>query len=178
MILSDTDLNNMIREKRLVLKPFSKDMVRENGIDFRLSNEIVRHKQMPKDFIYDPSDEKSMANAFTKSKKTSKMILEPKEQVLLSTYEHLSMPDDMVAFVELRSTWARNGLSMPPTIIDAGFRGTITLEVINNAPFRMLLRPRYPFAHIIFMKATSRIKNPYSGTYFEQRGVRLPKPIK
>ncbi len=178
MILSDTDLSNIIREKRLVLKPFSKEMIRENGIDFRLSNEIVRHKSMPPDFIYDPSDEKSMLDAFTKPKKTSRIILEPKEQVLLSTYEHLAMPDDIVAFVELRSTWARNGLSMPPTIIDAGFHGTITLEVINNAPFRILLRPRYPFAHIIFMKATSRIKNPYMGTYYEQKGVKLPKPIK
>ncbi|EQD56574.1 Deoxycytidine triphosphate deaminase [mine drainage metagenome] len=178
MILSDSDLYNVIREKRLVLKPFSKEMIRENGIDFRLSNEIVRHKNMPPDFIYDPSDEKSIRDAFTSSKKTGRMVLEPKEQVLLSTYEHLSMPDDIVAFVELRSTWARNGLSMPPTIIDAGFKGTITLEVINNAPFRMLLRPKYPFAHIIFMKATNRIKNPYSGTYFEQRGVKLPKPVK
>ncbi|MEM0201753.1 MAG: dCTP deaminase [Candidatus Micrarchaeaceae archaeon] len=178
MILSDLDLNNVIREKRLVIKPFSRDMVRENGIDFRLSNEIVRHKSMPSDFVYDPSDEKSIRNVFTTSRKTSRMILEPKEQVLLSTYEHLTMPDDIVAFVELRSTWARNGLSMPPTIIDAGFRGTITLEVINNAPFKMLLKPKYPFAHIIFMKATSRIKNPYSGTYFEQKGVKLPKAIK
>ena len=178
MILSDLDLNNVIREKRLVIKPFSRDTVRENGIDFRLSNEIVRHKNMPDGFVYDPSDEKSIREAFTTSKKTSRMILEPKEQVLLSTYEHLTMPDDIVAFVELRSTWARNGLSMPPTIIDAGFKGTITLEVINNAPFKMLLKPKYPFAHIIFMKATSRIKNPYSGTYFEQRGVKLPKAIK
>lgn len=178
MILSDLDLNNVIREKRLVIKPFLRDMVRENGIDFRLSNEIVRHKNMPKSFVYDPSNEKSIRNAFTTSKKTSRMILEPKEQVLLSTYEHLTMPDDLVAFVELRSTWARNGLSMPPTIIDAGFKGTITLEVINNAPFKMLLKPKYPFAHIIFIKATSRIKNPYSGTYFEQRGVKLPKAIK
>ncbi len=178
MILSDFDLDNVIRDKRLVIKPFSRNMVRENGIDFRLSNEIVRHRNMPANFVYDPSDEKSIKNAFTTSKRTSRMILEPKEQVLLSTYEHLSMPDDLVAFVELRSTWARNGLSMPPTIIDAGFKGTITLEVINNAPFRMLLKPKYPFAHIIFMKATSRIRNPYSGSYFEQRGVKLPKVIK
>ena len=42
MILSDFDLESLIKEKRLVIKPFKKDIIRENGLDLRLSNEIAK----------------------------------------------------------------------------------------------------------------------------------------
>ena len=177
MILSDFDLKNMIASKRLLIDPFSESIVRENGVDFRLADEIGRHKQMGDDFVMDPSDKDMIGSAFQIEKGVSEIVVKGKEQVLLSTHEFISMPDDVVGFVELRSTWARHGLSMPPTIIDAGFRGTITLEVINNAPYRIKLRPLTRFAHIVFIKATSRVENAYQGNYNSQRGVRLPKPV-
>ncbi len=105
------------------------------------------------------------------------MVLEPNEQVLLSTIEYLGLPNNIMGFVELRSTWARHGLSMPPTIIDAGFHGTITLEVVNNAPYKILLRSEQRFAHIIFAETSSSVKKPYSGTYMEQSGIKLPKKL-
>ncbi|MEM3296699.1 MAG: hypothetical protein QXG73_01335, partial [Candidatus Micrarchaeaceae archaeon] len=83
-----------------------------------------------------------------------------------------------VGFVELRSTWARHGLSMPPTIIDAGFSGNVTLEVFNNAPYGILLKPKTRFAHIIFAATMNKVKNTYKGKYLGQRGIRLPKTIK
>ncbi len=106
------------------------------------------------------------------------MVIASKEQVLLSTLEYIEVPDDVAGFVELRSTWARHGLSMPPTIIDAGFKGTITLEVINNAPYAIKLRPGQRFAHVIFVKLQNKAGNTYSGFYKGQRGVKLPQVIK
>ncbi|MDE1825335.1 MAG: dCTP deaminase [Candidatus Micrarchaeota archaeon] len=177
MILSDFDLKNMIASKRLLIDPFSESIVRENGVDFRLADEIGRHKQMGEDFVMDPSDKDMIGSAFQIEKEVGEIVVKGKEQVLLSTNEFIGMPDDVVGFVELRSTWARHGLSMPPTIIDAGFKGTITLEVINNAPYKIRLRPMTRFAHIVFIKATSRVENAYQGNYNSQRGVRLPKPV-
>ena len=91
--------------------------------------------------------------------------------------ERLKMPDDIVGFVELRSTWARHGLSMPPTIIDAGFEGNVTLEVVNNAPYGIKLRPMQGFAHIIFVKTSNRVRKPYAGKYLNQSGIRIPKKV-
>lgn len=178
MILSDFDLMNMIKSKRLEISPFDKEIVRENGIDFRLADEIAHHKDLGKDFIMDPSDPTHIANTYDVKKKQKELILGPHEQVLLSTMEYVGFPDDIAGIVELRSTWARHGLSMPPTIIDAGFHGTVTLEVSNNAPYSIKLRPKIRFAHIIFLKTSSRVLNAYSGSYLEQRGIRLPKVIK
>ena len=176
--LSDFDLLNMINSGRLKIDPFSRDTVRENGIDFRLDNEIAHHKDLGKDFIMDPSDEESIKKAYDIQKGLDKLVIGSHEQVLLSTVEHMELPDDIMSMVELRSTWARHGLCMPPTIIDAGFKGTITLEVFNNAPYSIGIKPGIRFAHMIFLKTSSKVENVYSGLYSGQRGVKLPKTLK
>ena len=178
MILSDFDLMNVIKSKRLKIEPFNKEIVRENGIDFRLADEIAHHKEMGDSFVMDPTDPVSIANAYTIKKKQKELVIKPHEQVLLSTLEYVGFPDDIAGIVELRSTWARHGLSMPPTIIDAGFHGNVTLEVFNNAPYSIRLRPKMRFAHIIFLKTTSRVLNAYSGSYYDQKGIKLPKAVK
>ena len=177
MILSDFDLMNLIRSKRLSIEPFSPDIVRENGIDFRLDSEIGRHKDMDDRFVMDPHNEESIHSAYEITKGLDTILIGGKEQVLLTTIEEIAVPDDLVGMVELRSTWARHGLSMPPTIIDAGFKGTVTLEVINNAPYKIALKPHVRFAHIIFVKTSSRVEKSYSGKYLGQKGVKLPKVV-
>ena len=178
MILSDFDLSSAIKGKRLIVEPFEDELIRENGLDLRLDNEVGRHTVPAEDFIMDPSNEENIKSAYNIEKNVTEIILKPKEQVLLTTHEQIALPDDLMGFVELRSTWARHGLSMPPTIIDAGFAGNVTLEVINNAPYPIKLRHLQRFAHIIFSKTSSRVTNVYSGQYKGQRGVRLPKPLK
>ncbi|MEM3791606.1 MAG: dCTP deaminase [Candidatus Micrarchaeaceae archaeon] len=176
MILSDFDLINMIKSKRLKITPFSKEIIRENGIDFRISDEIAVHNKS-KEFIMDPEDEKMIRKGYRILKGKRCMILEPLQQVLLSTYEKVEMPNDIAGFVELRSTWARHGLYMPPTIVDAGFKGTITLEVFNGAPYKIKLKPFVRFAHVVFVKTTSAVKKYYKGYYNMQSGIKLPKKI-
>ncbi len=179
MILSDYDLENMIRTERLVIKPFKKDIIRENGIDFRLDNEVARHnKELGEDFVLDPSNEEDVEKEYILEKNKKEIIIYSHEQVLMSTLEHLKMPDNVMGFVELRSTWARHGLMMPPTIIDAGFSGNVTLEVFNASSNAIKLKPGLRFAHVIFDTTLNRVSKPYSGTYFGQKGVRVPKVIK
>jgi dCTP deaminase len=178
MILSDVDLLEAIRNKRLLIQPFSDDTVRENGIDLRLADEIAHHSGVGEDFLMDPSNEDSIRKCFRIEKGAGSMVVKAGEHVLLSTHEYMEMPDDLVGFIELRSTWARHGLSLPPTIIDAGFKGTVTLAVSNNAPYSIALKPQQRFAHIVFVRTSSKVKNTYSGGYFEQRGIKIPKAVK
>jgi dCTP deaminase len=177
MILSDFDLRAAISGKRLVIDPFIDELIRENGVDLRLDNEVGRHVVGKEGFIMDPANAKDIENSFVIEKGLKEMVLDAKEQVLLTTYENVVLPDDLMGFVELRSSWARHGLSVPPTIIDAGFAGNITLEVINNCPYKIKLLPMQRFAHIIFAKTSSRVMSAYSGQYKNQKGVRLPKVL-
>jgi dCTP deaminase len=94
--------------------------------------------------------------------------LYPGEFVLGCTLERIEMPNDLMAFVQLRSTWARRGFMLPPTVIDAGFRGQITLEIVSFAHNMLPLQER--FAHLIFAKLASP-SEPYAGKYQEQMGI-------
>jgi dCTP deaminase len=86
------------------------------------------------------------------------------------TKEVLELPDDLMAFVELRSSWARKGFFLPPTIVDAGFKGNLTLEILNMGAIYTTLAVGEPFAHLIFAK-TSGPCEPYVGKYTNQRGI-------
>ncbi len=91
--------------------------------------------------------------------------------------EYVKFPRDVVGFCNLRSTLARYGLSVPPTIIDAGFEGNVTIEVINNSGNYMVLRPGMRFLHVVLVKAIGEAK--YLGRYLGgQRGVTPPKGMK
>ena len=179
MILSDYDLENMIREERLIIKPFEKEIIRENGIDLRLDNEIALHNtKLGPDFILDPSNEEHIGKSYELMKNKTELVIPARSQALLSTLEYVKLPSNLVGFVELRSTWARHGLLAPPTIIDAGFEGNITLEIYNTAPYGIMLKPGARFAHVIFAMTANSVRNPYKGTYLGQKGVKLPKAIK
>ena len=178
MILSDFDLESLINEKRLVVKPFDKEIIRENGLDLRISNEVAVHNpKRDSKFLIDPSDSKTLKDEYVMKKMPKGIIILPSTQVLLSTLEFVGLPDNLVGFVELRSTWARHGLLVPPTIIDAGFAGTVTLEVFNSSRFPILLRPKVRFAHVIFATTLNRVRNAYKGTYLNQKGIKLPKKL-
>jgi dCTP deaminase (EC 3.5.4.13) len=81
-----------------------------------------------------------------------------------------------VGFVGLRSTLARLGLLIPPTIIDEGFEGELTIEV-QTPPFPIKLRPGTRFLHIILAKTSTPSEKPYRGAYQGQRGVKPPKKL-
>ena len=69
--------------------------------------------------------------------------LAPKEFILAMTYESITVPKNMIALVEGRSTYARMGLSMHQTApwIQPGWSGPIVLEIMNNGPVRIALTP-------------------------------------
>lgn len=79
------------------------------------------------------------------------------------TREVVTMPTSLMAFVHLRSTWARHGFIVPPTVIDAGFHGSITLEIAKfGVPAALPVGQR--FAHVIFAQLSTP-SEPYAGKY-------------
>jgi dCTP deaminase len=178
MILSDFDLERLIKDGKLIVKPFDGETIRENGLDLRLSDEVARHNpRMGDGFLVDPSNPKTLGDEYVVERKPKGIIVPAGTQVLLSTLESVGLPNNLVGFIELRSTWARHGLFIPPTIIDAGFAGTVTLGVFNGSRFPILLKPGVRFAHVIFARTLNRVRNAYVGTYQNQIGIKLPKKL-
>jgi len=69
--------------------------------------------------------------------------LNPQEFVLGFTHEKITIPRNLIALVEGRSTYARVGLSMHQTApwIQPGWSGPIVLEIMNNGPNTVELTP-------------------------------------
>jgi len=172
LILGDRDLKYYIEKGKIVVEPFDPEIVRENGIDLRIGGQIARLRRT--DRVLDTANPPEDLADFYMVEEGDSFTIQPGERVLLTTLEYLKLPDDIMGFVELRSSFARVGLTVPPTIIDAGFEGNITLE-IHGSSFPVKVYKGQRFAHVIFARTLSPVEKPYRGRYQGQRGVTLPK---
>ena len=169
MILSDRDLKYYLEKEWIKIVPFTEEIIRENGIDLRIGNQFARLQRTNKVFEEDENIEN-----FYDIINTSEIIVYPHEHLLMTTLEYIELPNDIMAFVNLRSTYARLGISIPPTIVDAGFKGQLTIEIVGSE-FPVKLKKGIRFLHLIFAKTLSPVERPYHGKYQHQRNVTLPK---
>ena len=96
------------------------------------------------------------------------LFLEPGQFRLASTVEEFRMPEDVIAFVHDKSTWARRGLSLFNTVIEPGWYGFLTLELVNNSNKPLAIFGGSPIAQIVFMRLEDRTESPYQGKYQNQ----------
>jgi dCTP deaminase len=102
---------------------------------------------------------------------SNEIMLYPGCFALGVTIEEFSMPDDVIAFVHDKSTWARRGLSLFNTVIEPGWRGFLTLELINHGYDPLLIPAGCPIAQIVFMRLEEKARMPYRGKYQDQPNV-------
>lgn len=171
MILSDFDLRAYLVSKRLQVEPFSEEIVRENGLDLRLGGGFCRIISSTRELSV---GEDYLNGYFSCSASSDYLGLEPSTHYLLHTVEYIKMPPELMGFVELRSTFARLGFIMPPTIVDAGFEGQLTIEILTP-PYPVKVKVGTRFLHVVFAKVTTPVTNTYRGKYQGQTGVTLPK---
>lgn len=180
MILSDFELKLWLQTRRLSVEPLSEDSVQQNGVDLKIGHEIARlHNPSVEPtiepMIFDAKSPKKIEHFYKKETiDKNGFIIHPGEQILLSTEEYVTLPTDLMGFCELRSTLARLGIKIPPTNIDAGFSGTLTIQ-LTGGTFQIKLYPGMRFLHVIFAKLTTAVENPYRGRYHKQTGVTLPR---
>lgn len=180
MILGDEDLKYYIEMNKLVIDPVKEKTIRENGLDLTIDNEIAVEKIIEHPTIIDSHNESDVKGRFkkigsTKDTTSEYFIISPNSLNLLSTQEYVKFGNDIMGFCSLRSSVARHGFIAPITIVDAGFEGTLTIEVFYSGirPFKLYVGDR--FLHLIIAKTNSPVKNVYNGVYKRQKGVRTPK---
>ncbi|MEM1508943.1 MAG: dCTP deaminase [Thermofilaceae archaeon] len=172
-MLSGEEIKKLIEKGHLRIDPFSAELVRENGVDLRIGDEVAVLLNNPLPIDPDKLAEADLREYYKVLKLDSSFVLQPYMKILVSTLECVKMPCDVAGLVELRSTFARLGLSIPPTVIDSGFEGEITLEIHGGA-FPVILKRGIRFAHIVFYRIEGE-PVPYHGRYQGQRGVTLPR---
>ena len=171
MILGDRDILRLLRGGGLVVEPFSMEVVRENGLDLRLGGDYCRFRRTSR--VLDPRNPGDPREYYACGS-GDEIIVGPGEHMLLHTLEYIKLPNDVAGLVNLRSTWARTGIYIPATVVDAGFEGQLVIEIIGSSmPVKLYKGDR--FLHLILVKLQSPVAKPYNGAYKGQKGIKLPK---
>ena len=84
---------------------------------------------------------------------------------LASAIEEFDMPADLVGVVHDKSTWARQGLSVFNTVIEPGFKGGLTLELVFHGSKELTIPAGSGIAQVIFttLAHDARYEGKYSG---------------
>jgi dCTP deaminase len=85
---------------------------------------------------------------------------------LASTVERFQMPDDLVAVVHDKSTWARRGLSVFNTVVEPGWCGWLTLELVYHGWRPLHIPAGAGIAQVLFHDLSSPAR--YGGKYQNQ----------
>lgn len=102
------------------------------------------------------------------------LSLLPGQMILAHSFEFIHLPDDVAAELEGRSSYARLGLEIHLTagMIDPGFQGTITFEMVNNGPEPILLMPGLRIGQLRFHRLDKPMR-PYS----KRRGAKYGQKL-
>lgn len=176
VLLSDRDIKAQINANRIGLEPFAPELVQPSSVDVRLDR-FFRLFDNHKYSYIDPSEEQSELTRMVETDPNEPFILHPGEFVLGATYERVTLPNDIAARLEGKSSLGRLGLLTHSTagFIDPGFTGHVTLELANVANLPIRLWPGMKIGQLCFFQLTSETENPYgsatAGSHYQgQRG--------
>ncbi|AXK45977.1 dCTP deaminase [Brachybacterium saurashtrense] len=179
VLLSDHDIRAEIESGRVRLEPFDEAMIQPASVDVRIDR-FFRLFDNHKHAMIDPSVEQPDLTREVAVGPDEPYMLHPGEFVLASTYEQITLPEDVAARLEGKSSLGRLGLLTHSTagFIDPGFRGHITLELSNMATLPVALWPGMKIGQLCFFRLSSAAENPYgsAGNLNRYLGQRGPTP--
>jgi dCTP deaminase len=88
--------------------------------------------------------------------------------LLAATKERFIMPSNVMGVVHDKSSWARKGLTVQNTVIEPGWEGYLTLELIYHGVGELLVCDGDPIAQIVFHRLDQDTRQPYDGKYQDQ----------
>ena len=179
MLLSDRDIRSEVESGRVGLDPYEAGMVQPSSIDVRLDRffRVFENHRYPH---IDPAAEQPDLTRLVEAPDGEAFVLHPGEFVLASTFEVVTLPDDVAARLEGKSSLGRLGLLTHSTagFIDPGFSGHVTLELSNVATLPIMLWPGMKIGQLCFFRLSSPAEHPYGSVKHGSRyqGQRGPTP--
>lgn len=162
MVLSDRGIKEEIESGRLVFDPYDEGLVQPSSVDVRVdrSFRVFNNTRYPFIDVRKPMEE---LTSLVKVSDDEPFVLHPGEFVLGQTLERVSLPDDLVARLEGKSSLGRLGLVIHSTagFVDPGFEGNLTLELSNLANLPITIYHGMPIGQISFMRLDGPVEHPY-----------------
>jgi dCTP deaminase len=179
MVLSDRSIREEIESGRLVFDPYDPSLVQPSSVDVRVDRQfrVFHNSRHPYIDVRKPMEDLTELVEVTDSEP---FVLHPGEFVLGQTLERVSLPDDLVARLEGKSSIGRLGLLIHSTagFVDPGFSGNLTLELSNVANLPITIYHGMPIGQISFMRMDGPVEHPYGSeeTGSKYQGQAEPTP--
>ncbi|AIY65382.1 dCTP deaminase [Pseudoalteromonas piratica] len=172
MRLCDTHIKEYLKAGKINIEPAPKeDMISGVTVDLRLGNKFRVFQDHKAPYV-DLSGPKELVSAAMESIMSDEIILEegeafflhPGELALAITHESVTLPDDIVGWLDGRSSLARLGLMVHVTAhrIDPGWSGNIVLEFYNSGKLPLALRPYMKIGALSFETMSGPAESPYN----------------
>lgn len=161
-VLSDRTIKEELAAGRLVIEPLHEANIQPASIDLQLDRvfRIFRVTRRPFVDVRQPMDD---LTELVTIEDDEPFIIQPGTFVLGSTLESVTLPDDIVARVDGRSSLGRLGLLVHATAgyIDPGWTGKLTLELSNQSQMPIALYYGMKISQISFLRMSTPVDRPY-----------------
>jgi len=178
VVLSDGTIRSEIEAGRIVIDPFDPSMVQPSSVDVRVDRQFRVFHNARYPFI-DVRQPMEGLTELVEIEGDEPFILHPGEFVLGQTLEHVTLPNDLVARLEGKSSLGRLGLLIHSTagFVDSGFSGNLTLELSNVANLPITIYHGMPIGQLSFMRMDAPVETPYgSDRESKYQGQTEPTP--
>jgi dCTP deaminase len=170
MLMSDRDIRSSIEAGQIGLEPLEMGLLQPSSFDVRLDRFFRLFDNHKYPYI-DPAEQQDDLTRLIEVQSDEAFILHPGEFVLGSTFEFVTLPNDVAARLEGKSSLGRLGLLTHSTagFVDPGFKGHVTLELSNTATLPIKLWPGMKIGQLCFFKLTSPSEFPYGSDKYSSR---------
>jgi dCTP deaminase len=168
--MSDLDIRASIEAGQIGLEPLEMSLLQPSSFDVRLDR-FFRLFDNHKYAYIDPAEDQSDLTQLVEVDPKEAFILHPGEFVLGSTYEFVTLPDNIAARLEGKSSLGRLGLLTHSTagFVDPGFKGHVTLELANVSNLPIKLWPGMKVGQLCFFQLSSPSETPYGSEKYNNR---------
>lgn len=185
MRLCDKDIEALIEAGKICIEPRpDPSMISGVSVDICLGNKFRVFEDHTAPYI-DLSGPKAQVQEAMNTLMSDEIHIEdgeafflhPGELALAVTHESVTLPADIVGWLDGRSSLARLGLMVHVTAhrIDPGWSGQIVLEFFNSGKLPLALRPKMKIAALNFETMSGEAIRPYNkrddAKYKDQKGA-------
>jgi len=180
MVLSDRTIKQLLEDGRIGIDPYDDELLQPSSVDVRVDRffRVFRNSRYPYIDVKEPMED--LTELVEVGDEEQPFILHPGEFVLGSTLERITLPDDLVARLEGKSSLGRLGLLIHSTagFIDPGWDGHVTLELSNVANLPITIYPGMKIGQLSFVQMSEPAETPYGAGALgsKYQGQRGPTP--
>lgn len=180
MFLSDRDIAERLdNDDQFEIDPIADAelQIQPCSVDVRLDNTFLRFDHPNVSALNPLTNNTEEYMSKTVIEDDDVYTLHPGDFILASTIERVSIPHDIIGFVNGRSTLGRHAVVIHATagLLDSGFVGNVTLEISNLGRVPIELTPGMRIGQLTFAQLSSPVKRPYGeerkSKYQNQTGV-------